>query len=306
MDERMERLLPVLPRALSAQLRRLEQDNPTLFGRIGEVRLRRGRAASVSAGGREILLPVTVKEGAFDDCFRALCGPSLYVQELCLREGYLHFEGMRVGVAGRAVCEGDALRALADVSSLCIRIPHRVRGAGDAALRLFRERGGRAGMLVYAPPGVGKTTLLCDLALSLATGDGGHTVALIDTRRELYDPEIPPAARIDCLTDYPIAVGVLQAVRVLSPSVIVCDEIGREEEADAILSVAGAGVPIIASAHASCVEELALRPPIRRLLDAGIFPLLLGIARQGEGYSYHSSVWEGGGERCYASRVHSF
>ena len=174
-----------------------------------------------------------------------------------------------------------------------------MRGAGDAARDLFLALGGRAGVLVYSPPGVGKTTLLSDLARSLGTGDGGHTVALIDTRGELYPQNLAPAARIDWLMGYPIAEGVLQATRVLSPSVIICDEIGREEEADAMLAVAGAGVPIIASAHAGRWEELYRRPPIRRLLEAGVFAALLGIRREGEEYRYESRT-VGGDTLCCA------
>ena len=222
-----------------------------------------------------------------------------------MKNGYLHFAGMRVGVVGEAVCEGERVVGLARPDSLCIRIPHAVRGAGEEARELFLSLGGRSGLLVYSPPGVGKTTLLSDLARSLGSGDGGHTVALIDTRGELYPQDAPPTARIDCLAGYPIAEGILQATRVLSPSVIICDEIGREEEADAMLAVAGAGVPLIASAHAGRWEELYQRPPIRRLLAAGIFSALLGIRREREEYRYDRRM-VGGDAPCYAQREHCF
>ena len=297
MDKRGELLLRVLPRPLAAELRRMFTGNPGLFSRVGELRLRAGRAASLSLDGREVLLPVTVSEEEFGRCFAALCGPSPYVQEHALCEGYLSYEGMRVGVAGQAVLQGNTVVGLATPTSLCIRIPHRVRGAGSEAYRLFLSLGGRRGMLIYSPPGGGKTTLLADLALSLAT-DGGYAVALVDTRGELYDPETPPLARIDRLLGYPIAQGILQATRTLSPDVIICDEIGTAAEAEAILSVAGAGVPIIASTHAGQPRELVSRPPIARLLEAGIFSALVGIVREGDRYTYRTSEMGGEGAEC--------
>lgn len=307
MEERITKLLSVLPPPLAAELRRMEEGYPDLFRGMGELRLRSGRLAAISLFGRQISLPVRLDDDALAATFRALCGASVYAQEASLREGYLCFEGMRVGIAGRAVIEEGRVVGVAAPSSLCIRIPHRVRGAGEEARRLFLSHGGRAGLLVYSPPGVGKTTLLSDLAISLSTGTPPREVALIDTRGELYDPEaVPPAAHIDRLLHYPIDNGILHATRTLSPDVIICDELGTDEEADAILSVSGCGVPIIASAHAGSESELCGRAPIRRLLEAGVFSLLLGISRRAGGYDYHESEWGGEEKRCSALQVPSF
>ena len=72
-----------------------------------------------------------------------------------------------------------------------------------------------------------------------------------------------------------------QAVRTLSPEVIVIDEIGSRREAEAILAVAGCGVPLIATTHARGAREAALRPAILPLLRAGVFSLMLGLRREG-------------------------
>ena len=124
-------------------------------------------------------------------------------------------------------------------------------------------------------------------------------MALIDTRAELYEAGAPACARLDVLRGAPIAAGVEIATRTLSPSLIVCDEIGSREEADAILSVAGCGVPIVASAHAGEERELWARPPIRRLLEAGIFGATLGIAATENGLVYTENR-VGEREACFA------
>lgn len=301
MDERIERLFAAFPPRLSAELRRMGEGESGFLSRLSEIRLREGRLASVTVAGRAVSLPVLMGSVELADTFRRLCGDAIYLHEGSLREGYFSFHGIRIGVAGRAVVEGGTMVGLASPTSLCIRIPHSVSGAGALGARLFFAHG-RRGMLIYSPPGVGKTTFLSDLARRLATATPPLSVALIDTRGELYDgAATPPTAHLDVLRDYPIAEGVLQATRNLSPDVILCDELARPEEADAILSRAGCGVPIIASAHAGDPEELFRRPPLARLLAAGVFSTLIGITRTDAGYAYRAEKIEGEGKRCSVS-----
>ena len=52
-------------------------------------------------------------------------------------------------------------------------------------------------------------------------------------------------------------------------------------EAEAILSAALAGVPIVATTHASTLSEVTARPAVRPLLRAGVFHRLIGLCRTG-------------------------
>ncbi len=222
-----------------------------------------------------------------------LCGGSVYVYGESLRQGYLTVHGCRVGVAGRAVCEGGRVVGLADASSLCIRIPHRIEGAGRVAEQVFRALPARGGLLIYAPPGCGKTTLLRDLARRLSCGRDALRLALVDTRGELGEPPPPPDCQWDILRDYPLPVGIEIATRTLAPEVIVCDEIGSPEDAAAILQVQGCGIPLIASAHAGSYAELISRPPFRLLDEGGVFAAYLGICRLQDTYTY-TVAWRTG------------
>ena len=74
--------------------------------------------------------------------------------------------------------------------------------------------------------------------------------------------------------------------RSLGAEVIVCDEIGDTADAAAILAAAGAGVPLVASAHADGIEALRARPPLRAPIEGGVFGAYIGIARSGDEYSY--------------------
>lgn len=279
MDERIEMMLACLPHPLRRALSRMREGQADWSARLSEIRLRAGHYVALVFDGENLALPISMSQAALNDTLAALCGGSLYAHSESLRQGYITAFGCRVGVAGRAVAEDGRIGAMADISSLCIRLPHSHPGAGAVAESVFRLLGCRAGLLVYSPPGGGKTTLLRELARSLSAGSAGRRVVLVDTRGELYDADFPPACQVDVLRGYPVAVGIEMATRTLSPQVIFCDEIGNMQEAEAILQVQGCGVPLVASAHAADIDELLHRPPMAALAAGGVFGAYIGICR---------------------------
>ncbi|MEG2834389.1 MAG: stage III sporulation protein AA, partial [Ruthenibacterium sp.] len=89
----------------------------------------------------------------------------------------------------------------------------------------------------------------------------------------------------DILSGFTKSAGMLQALRGLSPDVIVCDEVGTQEDATAIERVANGGVRMIATVHASDLAASLQRPQMRILLQTGAFShlvLLRGAAAPGE------------------------
>jgi stage III sporulation protein AA len=66
----------------------------------------------------------------------------------------------------------------------------------------------------------------------------------------------------------------------MGAGLIVCDEIGNEEDAEALLSAANCGTAILASAHAADLEGLLLRPTFARLHRAAVFDTYVGIRRR--------------------------
>lgn len=283
-----EKLFLCLPSQIVREIRRLEESNANFEKNLSEIRIRAGRISSLSVNGRRIFIPISVTEEEMTETLKLFCRGSIYAYTESLREGYVSFSGgYRIGVAGRAVYEDGILVGVSDVSSLCIRIPHNVCGAGDVAVKVWKKLEGKRGILIYSKPGNGKTTMLRDTAVQLSSGRDASIVSLVDTREELSGDFIGRNCAIDVLLGYPKAEGIEIATRTLSPNVIICDEIGGYEEAEAILSVQACGVPLIASSHGDSLNEVLSRGAIKILVENRIFGAYIGVKREPSGlYTY--------------------
>ncbi len=276
-------VMRALPYRLSDEIRR------TSFPVIEEIRMRAGRRCSVVAAGRNIMLGTVLDEGELNDILEGMCQGSLYAFSDTINQGYISLSGgVRVGVCGRAGCEGDRIIGIYEVSSLSVRIPHKSRPVGAEICRLLHSFERTEGVLVYSPPGVGKTTLLRSVATMLASGawesgrDPMRTV-VIDTRGELAFANEGRDLCLDVLSGYPRRKGIEIATRCLNAEVIICDEIGDYEEAMSLVASHNCGVPLIASAHAGSVEQLLSRTGLRLLHEAKIFGAYAGLERDGRG-----------------------
>lgn len=225
-----------------------------------------------------------VCEKEFAEVIYEICDRSLHTHFDTINEGYISYGGLRVGICGSAVTSaGRGIIGVRDFSGLCFRIPAVHRGCADEAVRAFLGR--RQGILFYAPPGQGKTTVLREMIRTLSAKPHELQVAAVDTRGELAYSLDDSCQTLDILSGYPKAKGMEIALRCFAPKVIVCDEIGAAE-AHALLYCASCGVPILASAHASTLSQLLASAPILALHRAAIFGCYAGIRRRGSGIHF--------------------
>lgn len=241
-----------------------------------ELHLRAGSAACVTAGNCNTVCDYVTDGAELHRIFVALCRGSVHAHEHTMRLGYVCAgEGIRVGVAGE-LYEGTDHAALRRVTSLNIRIPHKVRvDGGDIAALAVRSQ---AGILLYGLPGCGKTTLLRDIISRLCLPPYSRRVTVVDTRGELCTG-VPQSGVCDVLQGYPKSAGIEIATRALDPQFIVCDEIGTMQDARSIIDVQNAGVPLIASAHGADLASLMRRPGIRALFAEGVFAHAVRVYR---------------------------
>ncbi len=248
---------------------------------IEEIRLRTGRRASVTSQGRNLIMDVVLSCDDMERIVSRICDGSIYAHADTINKGYITLSGgIRVGVVGRAATEGGRVLGVYDVSALCFRLPRKVCRVGTPVARLMRELNFESGVLVYSPPGEGKTTLLRGVIRELAAGMSPWRVLVIDSREELGFSLEDSALTVDVLSGYPRALGIEIAARSMNAQLIVCDEIGDVSEAQAIVAAQNCGVPLLATAHGATVEGLLRRTGIRTLHDAHVFGAYVGIRRQ--------------------------
>ena len=135
-------------------------------------------------------------------------------------------------------------------------------------------------ILLLGRPGVGKTTMLREVARVLAD-DADKRVVVVDTSNEIAgDGDIPHpgiggARRMQVPSPSQQHAVMIEAVENHMPEVIVIDEIGTELEAEASRTIAERGVQLVATAHGNTLENLIMNPTLCDLIG-GIDSVTLG------------------------------
>ena len=277
----LNEILPYLPSSVGKYVGCLSPEECDL---LREIRIRAAGPMLLNFGMyRRIVSNVVHTKEEIDSTFRKICASSAYTHRHEIRSGFVTLHGgHRVGIVGAAVVgEGGRVEGMRDIVGLSFRVARDCDVPVSDLIHKLCKDGRIRNLLLVGPPCSGKTTLLRSLARELAKRT---QVVVVDEREELFCSLHSTPVGCDVLHGFPKAAGILQALRTLSPGVIVCDEIGTEAEVSAMADGLRSGVALVTSAHAYDARDLLQRPPLRRLISVGgvDFAAFLDPTRLGE------------------------
>ena len=239
-------------------------------GQIQEIRLRVNQPVTFTINGKSTIEKranriLTLSE--LDEIFNRICDYSLHTYQEEINNGFITVDGgHRIGFCGT-----KTENTIKNITSINIRIASEIFDCGFETAKLFKAH--NKGILLAGPPLSGKTTIIRDITRIIGNT---YKVAVIDERNEISATYNGKAQNeigkyTDVLNGYKKEQGIEIATRVLSPDVIICDEIGSKKDINEILASANSGVKFIASIHAENLDDLMNKKHLRKLFDNNIF-----------------------------------
>lgn len=253
-----EALLRILPPHIYQGLRRSERVNEVL-----EIVMDLGREPEARMVDGEVVL--STRPVSFED-----------IEQVITRIGTFG-EDNRAGIE-RTLHRISAIRNRAGlIIGLTLRVGRAIYGTIGTIQEIVES--GKS-ILLLGRPGVGKTTMLREVARVLAD-DLRKRVVIVDTSNEIGGdgdiphPAIGRARRMQVASPAHQHAVMIEAVENHMPQVIVIDEIGTELEAGAARTIAERGVQLVGTAHGNELENLMQNPTLSDLIG-GIQAVTLG------------------------------
>lgn len=261
-----------------------------------EIRLRSGCRPMAVVDGKSVYLdgdkwtPAQIK-----DVVDRACAYSIHSCQDQLAQGYLTIQGgHRMGVCGQAVMQQGQVQMMRNFSSVNLRVARQIVGAAQPVFPLCFRGDEPLSVLLFSPPGFGKTTLLRDLIRLFSMA--GWRVGVADERAEICamvqgQSQFDLGEQVDVITGCPKAQGAMMLLKTMSPQILAVDEITSPEDVQALGAVVNCGVRVLATIHAWSWEELRRKPLFTALERERFFDRVIGIRRQGGRRTYESKAW---------------
>lgn len=255
---------------------------------LEEIRFRAGKPIVLKINSKDKIINYIVSSEELLKILQLVCENSIYSYQHQISEGFVTIKGgHRVGISGSCVIENGKVININYINSLNFRIARQVVGASNEIIKyiLNIEKNNVKNTLIVSPPGAGKTTILKDISMQISSGINklnfeAINTGIIDERGEiaaLYKgiPQNNIGMKVDVLDNVSKGIGMKMLVRSMSPQVIIADEIGGQEDVEAINYVMCSGCKGIFSAHGEKIEDLYLNIFLKQLLIGHVFEIII-------------------------------
>ena len=265
-----ENLLAILPGWMKADVDRLGRTD------LQALRLRIHQPPELERASGSVWLNRSVKQEDLQFCINAASKYSPWAAA-SIAQGFLTAPGgHRIGLCGETVTQNGTVTGIRNPTSLHIRIARDYPGIAE---NLPTDES----MVIIGSPGWGKTTLLRDLIRRDA--NAGCHICVVDARGELFPSGIDPGRRTDVMTGCSKSQGIPMLLRTMGPDCIAMDEITEEGDCMALLQAFGCGVRLLATAHASSMENFRSRRVYEPLIQNRVFQTAI-ILRRDKSWHY--------------------
>lgn len=214
---------------------------------------------------------------------------SLYAYNEQIKHCYITTDsGIRIGICGRVVMNDNKVATVKNISSINIRISHQVPNCSEKVLNFVCGNGRVKNTLIISPPGAGKTTLIRDLTLKLSNEKQIKNILVVDERFEIAgsgnSQYLSVGDYVDVISGSTKSFAFNEALKTMSPAVIVTDELSTENDIESVKQAIKSGVSVIATAHASTIEDLKYKKYFESILKDKYFDRIVVLStRNGVG-----------------------
>lgn len=279
-----------LKNVLPMNLLKLIEDRPDA-SKLQEIRLKCNKPVMLNVDNKEVILNYITNQNEISNIFNKISNFSVYAFEEDIKQGFITIRGgHRIGVTGHWVNDDGIIKSLKSVFSINIRIAREIIGCSNRLLPHVVKGDKVYNTILVSPPKCGKTTLLRDLVRNISNGYlkynvTGKKVCVIDERSEIAAchmgiPQMDVGVRTDIYDNCLKYMGLMMAIRCMSPEVIVCDEIGTDRDVEAIVSAFNCGVNIISTIHGNNEDDLYSRPVFKKLLENKVIEKIIVLSNK--------------------------
>lgn len=209
---------------------------------------------------------------------------SIYAYNDQIKHCYIQADGgTRIGVCGTVVYNAGEVATIKNIVSLNIRFAHQVLGCSEKIIGLICYNKAVKNTLVISPPGAGKTTLIRDIAYKLSNEKKINNILVVDERFEIAAggaSELDVGMYTDVISGSEKRFAFYEALKTMSPKVIITDEISCGDDIDSVKQAMKSGVKVIATAHAEGIEDLKSRKYFDTLLREKCFERIIVLSNR--------------------------